>query len=255
MILVDVVRDPQFWAGIVQISLIDMVLSGDNAVVIALAARALAPAQQRRVVIWGAAAAVTMRIALTVVAVQMLQWPYLKSIGAVLLFWIAARLLVPQAGHGEVSSAKSMSSAIKTILMADLVMSLDNVIGVAAAAKGDLTLLIFGLALSIPIVVFGATILMRFMERWPIIITIGAALLGWVAAEMVVTDPAWGGAHSAAFSWLSLRIGAFELNWLQLLGATLVVVIGKTLARRAAVTTTHPPVDLAADDAHNHPHD
>lgn len=209
-----------------QIIGINIVLSGDNAVVIALAARSLPPQQQRQAIVWGSGAAVVMRIVLTIVAVELLRLPYLKLAGAVLLLWIAVKLLMPE--HEEEGTGKpisSLGSAVKTILIADLVMSLDNVIGVAAAAKGSLTLLIVGLAISIPLVIFGSTLLLKLMERWPIIITIGAALLGWVAGEMAVTDP-------LIKEWVDAN--AHYLHWIApAAGAVLVVVMGKAIAARA----------------------
>ncbi|MBI3042835.1 MAG: TerC family protein [Betaproteobacteria bacterium] len=215
-----------FWAGLWQIILINIVLSGDNAVVIALAARSLPPRQQKAAVFWGASAAVVMRIILTVIAVEMLKWPWLKLIGAVLLLWIAVKLLIPEDGDdGHIESSDNLFAAIKTILIADLVMSLDNVIGVAAAAKGSLTLLILGLAISIPLVVFGATMLMKLMERWPVIITIGAGLLGWVSGDMAATDPVVKGWVDANAAWLHWFAPAA--------GAVLVVILGKWLAARA----------------------
>jgi YjbE family integral membrane protein len=201
-----------FWVGLWQIILVNIVLSGDNAVVIALAARSLPPRQQKQAVFWGAGAAVIMRIVLTIIAVEMLKWPWLKLIGAALLLWIAVKLLLPEDGDGgDVESSDNLWSAIKTILIADLVMSLDNVIAVAAAAKGSLVLLVLGLAISIPLVIFGATMLMKVMDRFPIIITIGAGLLGWVSGDMAVTDPvvkAWVDANAAWLHWAAPAAGA-----------------------------------------------
>jgi YjbE family integral membrane protein len=201
-----------FWVGLWQIILVNIVLSGDNAVVIALAARSLPPRQQKLAVFWGAGAAVIMRIILTVIAVEMLKWPWLKLIGAALLLWIAVKLLLPEDGDGgDVESSDNLLAAIKTILIADLVMSLDNVIAVAAAAKGSLTLLVLGLAISIPLVIFGATMLMKVMDRFPIIITIGAGLLGWVSGDMAATDPvvkAWVDANAAWLHWAAPAAGA-----------------------------------------------
>jgi len=215
-----------FWVGLWQIILVNIVLSGDNAVVIALAARSLPPHQQSKAVMWGAGAAVAMRIVLTIIAVELLRWPWLKLIGAVLLLWIAVKLLLPEEGGSEgVDSSDNLWAAIKTILIADLVMSLDNVIAVAAAAKGSITLLVLGLAISIPLVIFGATMLMKLMDRWPIIITIGAALLGWVAGDMAVTDPVvkdWVDANAAWLHWAA-----------PVAGAVFVVAAGKWLAARA----------------------
>jgi YjbE family integral membrane protein len=226
----------QFWAGLWQIILINIVLSGDNAVVIALAARSLPARQQKQAVMWGAGAAVVMRIVLTIIAVEMLKWPWLKLIGAVLLLWIAVKLLMPEeGGEGDVNSSENLWAAIKTILIADLLMSLDNVIAVAAAARGSLSLLIIGLAISIPLVVFGATLLMKVMERWPIIITIGAALLGFVAGEMAATDPALDGWLRANFTYVEdhAMVGPVSLKVIcGIVGAILVVVVGKWLAGR-----------------------
>src|SRR5262245_2522848 len=221
----------QFWAGLWQIILINIVLSGDNAVVIALAARSLPPRQQTQAVIWGAGAAVVMRIILTIIAVEMRKWPWLKLIGAALL------LMPEEGGESDVNASENLWAAIKTILIADLVMSLDNVIAVAAAARGSLSLLILGLAISIPLVVFGATLLMKVMERWPIIITIGAALLGFVAGEMAATDPALDGWLRANFTYVEdvAMVGPVSLKALcGTIGAILVVVMGKWLAARAA---------------------
>ena len=176
--------------------------------------------------IWGAGAAVVLRIILTIIAVEMLKLPWLKLIGGVLLFWIAVKLLVPEDGGDDgVESSDNLWAAIKTILIADLVMSLDNVIAVAAAAKGSIVLLILGLAISIPLVIFGATMLMKLMERFPIIITIGAALIGWVAGEMLVTDPVVKGWVDANAAWLHWAAPAA--------GAVFVVAVGKWLAARA----------------------
>jgi YjbE family integral membrane protein len=213
-----------FWIGLWQIILVNIVLSGDNAVVIALAARSLPLHQQKQAIVWGAGAAVVMRIILTIIALEMLKWPWLKLIGAVLLLWIAIKLLVPEDEDGEdVESSSNLWTAIKTILIADLVMSLDNVIGVAAAAKGSILLLVIGLALSIPLVVFGATVLMKLMQRFPVIIVIGAALLGWVAGEMAATDPVvkdWVEANAAWLHWAAPAAGAL-----------FVVAVGKFIAR------------------------
>ncbi|MDH3288176.1 MAG: TerC family protein [Betaproteobacteria bacterium] len=235
----EIISDHQFWVGLGQIILINIVLSGDNAVVIALAARSLPPRQQKLAVLWGAGAAVVMRIILTVVAVELLRYPYLKIVGALLLVWIAIKLLMPEdGGEGDVESIANLWAAIKTILIADLVMSLDNVIAVAAAAKGSLLLLILGLAISIPLVIFGATLLMKVMDRWPIIITIGAGLLGWVAGEMIVTDPLikdWVDASAAYLHWLAPATGV-----------AFVVLLGKWLAARAEAAQPEV-VDLAVE--------
>jgi len=238
---------PEFWIALLQIIGINIVLSGDNAVVIALAARGLPAEQQKRAVAWGSAAAVAMRIVLTLVAVELLRMPYLKLVGAALLLWIAVQLLLPEeddGAHGQ--AATTMPAAIKTILLADLVMSLDNVIGVAAAAKGEIVLLIIGLSISIPLVIFASRVLLTLMDRFPIIIKLGAALLGWVAGEMAVTDP-------LSASWVDAR--APFLHWgAPLLGAVLVLVIGRWLAMRKvaarmAAVPAAAPVPVAAGEA------
>jgi YjbE family integral membrane protein len=181
-----------FWIALGQIMIANILLSGDNAVVIALAARSLPPKQQKQAIVIGSGAAIVMRIVLTLVAAQLLQLPWLKLIGAALLLYIGVTLLLPEEedgdGHGD--GKGSMAAAVRTILIADLVMSLDNVIAVAAAAKGDTTLLILGLAISIPLVIFGSTLLLKVIERFPLIVWGGAALLGYIAGEIALADPA-----------------------------------------------------------------
>ena len=226
-----------FWVGLAKIIGVNIVLSGDNAVVIALAARSLPPAQQKMAIRWGAGAAVVMRIVLTVFAVKLLTLPWLKIVGGLLLFWIGIKLLVPEDGEGDMDSSDNLMVAIRTILIADLVMSLDNVIAVAAAAGGSMTLLIIGLAVSIPLVVFGATLLVHVMERYPVIITIGAALIGFVAGEMLVTDPAikdWlAGAGVSYGEDGKPKVAGLSLEVIMgLLGAAVVVAWGTMLARR-----------------------
>jgi YjbE family integral membrane protein len=247
--MLEEVMSQAFWIGLAKIIGVNVILSGDNAVVIALAARALPPKQQKQAIFWGAGAAVVMRIVLTIFAVALLQLPWLKLIGAALLFWIGVKLLVPEGGGEDVDASDNLIAAIKTILIADLVMSLDNVIAVAAAAGGSYTLLILGLAISIPLVVFGATLLIRLMERWPIIITIGAALIGWVAGEMAVTDPAIEGWMRAHFEFVNNRpvLATVSLELIcGLVGAAFVVVLGMWLAKRkgAEVAAAHGEVRL-----------
>jgi YjbE family integral membrane protein len=226
-----------FWIPLLKIIWINIVLSGDNAVVIALAARSLPPRQQTLAVAWGSGAAVAMRIVLTLFAVAMLQLPYLKLIGTVLLLWIGVQLLLPEEGEENIDGHENLVAAIKTILVADLVMSLDNVIAVAAAAGDSITLLILGLAISIPLVIFGSTLLIKVMERFPIVIGVGAALIGFVAGEMVVSDPAlrdWMGAHFRLIEGRPALAGIHLETIVGLVGAALVVLIGKLLARRRA---------------------
>ena len=222
---------PEFWIGLLKIIWVNLLLSGDNAVVIALASRSLPPKQQKMAIFWGSGAAILLRIVLTIFAVALLALPYLKIVGGLALIWIGVQLLVPEDGEENVQSHSNLMTAIRTILVADLVMSLDNVLAVAAAADtapeaAKMPLLVLGLAISIPIVIFGSTIVLKIMERFPVIITLGAALLGWIAGEMVVTDPAVVGWVNANAQWLhSFRV-------LAILGAVLVVAIGMAIARR-----------------------
>ena len=223
--MMDFLLSPQqFWIPLLQIIGVNIVLSGDNAVVIALAARSLPPHQQNKAIAWGSGAAIAMRIVLTLFAVALLTLPYLKLIGAALLIWIGIQLLSPDDGDGDIESSDNLITAIKTILIADLVMSLDNVIGVAAAAKGSVLLLILGLAISIPMVIFGATMLLKLMERFPIIITIGGALLGYVAGEMAVGDP-------AIKDWVDANVPILH-QLAAIAGAVTVLVVGKILAKK-----------------------
>jgi YjbE family integral membrane protein len=206
---------PQFWLAGVEIIVINILLSGDNAVVIALACRNLPPNQQRWGVIWGAAGAVVLRIILTFFAVTLLDLPWLKIIGGVLLLWIGVKLIAEDngEGHTEVQASNQLFSAVRTVIVADLVMSLDNVIGVAAAAKGSLFLLVFGLVVSVPLVIAGSQIIMKLIERFPILVMAGGGLLGFVAGEMAVTDNAakgWIDAHAHWLHW-ALPVGCIVL--------------------------------------------
>jgi len=184
--------DPIFWAALGQIIVINMLLSGDNAIVIALAARSLPDRERKWAVVGGTAGAVLLRIIFTLIIVTLMQIPFLKLIGGLLLLWIAVKLLIPEAeeNHDDGKAPTTLFGAISTIIVADAVMSLDNVIGVAAVAKDNLALLILGLVISIPIVVVGSTIMIKLLTRFPILITLGGALLGWVGGDVAVTD-AW----------------------------------------------------------------
>ena len=186
---------PAFWAALLSIIVANILLSGDNAVVIALASRNLPANQQKKAIFWGSAAAIILRVILTITAVQLLSLPYLKIVGAILLVYIGVQLLADSDDEAEMDGHSNIWGAIRTILVADLVMSLDNVIAVAAAAqKGPeetrLALLIIGLGLSIPLIIFGSTMLLKVMDRFPVIITLGAGLLGLLAGGMLVEDPA-----------------------------------------------------------------
>ena len=222
--------EPGFWVALGKIVWVNILLSGDNAVVIALAARSLPEHQRRKAVFGGSAAAIVLRVGLTVFAVQLLQYPYLKIIGALLLFYIGVQLLVPEDGEEDgIKPTNQLWAAIRTILIADLVMSLDNVIAVAAAAdsgppESRLLLLIIGLGLSIPLIIFGSTLLLSVMEKYPVIITLGAALLGFVAGEMLVTD------HAVETFFHSA--GRASTTIVEIAGAFGVVLVGRWLAGR-----------------------
>src|SRR3954471_198922 len=222
-----------FWLGLLKIIGVNIILSGDNAVVIALAARSLPARQQKQAVLWGAGAAVVLRILLTIFAAALLSLPWLKLIGSLLLFWIGVKLLIPEDGEDNIQASEHLMTAIKTILIADLVMSLDNVIAVAAAAGGSYVLLILGLAISIPLVVFGATLLIKLMERFPVIITIGAGLIGWAAGEMLVADSAltgWFTSMGMQYKDGRPYLGAWNLELIAgIIGIVIVVALGKWL--------------------------
>jgi YjbE family integral membrane protein len=223
----DFLASADFWIGLVKIVWINIILSGDNAVVIALAARSLPPQQQKQAILWGSGAAVVLRIALTVVAAKLMALPYLQIVGGLLLLWIGVQLLGEEddGDEGETKEHGSLSAAVRTILIADLVMSLDNVIAVAAAAGGSMVLLILGLAISIPLVIFGSTLMIKLMERFPIIVVLGAGLIGWVGGETIVSDSALT-AFREANGWVHYAAAAA--------GAILVIAIGKALKARAS---------------------
>ncbi|MCK9689618.1 TerC family protein [Scleromatobacter humisilvae] len=222
----DILLTTDFWAALGSIILANVLLSGDNAVVIAMAARGLPPHQQKRAIVFGSAAAIVMRIVLTLIAVRMLGLPWLKLVGGLALLWIGAKLMSDEEEqHGQDAQPIGVGAAVRTILVADLVMSLDNVLAVAAAAQGNTLLLIIGLAVSIPLIVFGSTLILKVMERFPVIITAGAALLGWLAGEMMLTDP-------AIHHWFA-EVPESAVRIAGVIGAVLVVIVGKLLQWRA----------------------
>ncbi|XVJ71553.1 MAG: TerC family protein [Rhizobacter sp.] len=232
-----------FWLAVGQIIMIDILLGGDNAVVIALACRRL-PAKQRALgILWGTAGAIALRVILIFFALTLLAIPFLKIVGAILLVWIGVKLLAPDHddGHANIEGSDKLWSAVKTVIVADLVMSIDNVIAVAGAAEGaggdhKMPLVIFGLLVSIPIIVWGSQLVIKLMDRFPVVITIGGMLLGWIAGTMLVTDPAFADPQTmASFPKFMaddvIRYGA------GLAGALLVLAIGRwALARNP----THP---------------
>ena len=214
-----------FWIAVGQIILIDIVLSGDNAVVIALACRNLSPEQRKTGIFWGVAGAISLRVVLTVFAALVMNLPWLKMVGGLLLIWIAVKLMLPEDEEGhDIEASANLWGAVKTIVVADFVMSLDNVIGVAGAAQGSLVLLLFGLAVSIPLIVWSSQVILRWMERWPWIVLLGAGLLGYVAGQMIFTDPGIVGLLQPLPAWSAKAAGA--------IGALLVVIVGRWLEQR-----------------------
>jgi YjbE family integral membrane protein len=216
---------PQFWVAAFEIIVINILLSGDNAVVIALACRNLPVKQRKLGIFWGVIGAVVLRIILTFFAVQLLLLPYVQLIGAALLVWIGIKLVAEDDGDGpEVAASDRLLSAIKTVIIADLVMSLDNVIGVAAAAKGSLLLLVFGLVISIPLVVIGAQLIMKLIERLPWLVIAGGGLLGYLAGEIAMADTAikpWIDESAPSLHYVAPAVGIL-----------IVVAVGVWLMRR-----------------------
>ncbi len=216
---------PVFWFAVGQIILIDIVLSGDNAVVIALACRNLSPEQRSKGILWGVAGAVGLRVVLTAFAALVMGLPWLKLVGGLLLLWIAVKLMLPDDEDGmDIEASDHLWGAVRTIVVADLVMSLDNVIGVAGAAHGSLALLLFGLAFSIPLIVWSSQLILRWMERWPVIVLLGAGLLGYVAGQMIFSDAGVLGVLPPLAAWVPTLAGA--------VGALGVVGIGRWLEQR-----------------------
>ena len=223
---------PQFWVAILQIIAIDIVLGGDNAVVIALACRRLPEKQRNLGIFWGVFGAIGLRVLLVFFALNLLAVPFLKIVAALLLLWIGTKLLQPEPhGNGhKVDASTTLLGAIRTIIIADAVMSLDNVIAIAGAARGSIELVVFGLLVSVPIIVTGSKLVMKLMDRFPVTIAIGAGLLGWIAGDMSITD-------AVSKEWVNTN--AAYLHWLApACGALLVVVTGKWLAARAQAKST-----------------
>jgi YjbE family integral membrane protein len=217
---------PQFWVAAMQIVVINILLSGDNAVVIALACRNLPPKQRKLGIFWGVVGAVVLRVILTFFAVALLKLPYLQLVGAALLLWIGIKLIAEDdEGQHDIHAADRLWAAVKTVIVADLVMSIDNVIGVAGAAKGSLPLLIFGLVVSIPLVVLGAQLIMKLIERMPWLILAGGGLLGYLAGEIAISD-------TAVKPWIDAN--ATQLHYIApIAGIVIVVAVGWWLSRRA----------------------
>jgi YjbE family integral membrane protein len=235
--------DPETWMALVKIAIINVVLSGDNAVVIALACRSLPPRQQRNAFIVGTGGIVVLMTVLTAFAAWLMTLPWIQAIGSLLLLWIGVKLLLPEDGEGSVKDSSNFWDAVRTIVIADIVMSLDNVLGMAGAAKGHLGMLFVGLLITMPLILFGSALLMRLMERFPVFVTIGAGVLGYVAGDMAVGD-------LAVKDYVELH--AHYLDWLApIVGALFVVIAGKLLARRKSQPA---PDHAAAPAAEHHDH-
>ena len=224
-----------FWLAVGQIIMIDILLGGDNAVVIALACRSLPPAQRTKGIIWGTAGAIVLRVILIAFALSLLAVPYLKLVGGALLVWIGVKLLAPgdDDEHGNIQASDKLWGAVKTVIVADLVMSIDNVIAIAGAAQGagethQLPLVIFGLLVSIPIIVWGSQLVLKLMDRFPLIITLGGMLLGWIAGTMIHTDPGLTSYIPQDKTW---HYG------LGIAGALMVLLIGKVMTGRKPADT------------------
>ncbi|NYT84578.1 TerC family protein [Pollutimonas harenae] len=223
------------WAAVFQIVLIDILLGGDNAVVIALACRNLPRKQRMQGILWGTAGAIILRVALIAFALTLLSVPFLKIVGSVLLIWVGIKLLIPdEDAHGNVKGGTSIASAVKTIIVADFVMSLDNVIAIAGAAQGahpdhQIGLVAFGLIISIPIIIWGSTLVLKLIDRYPSVVTFGAALLGWIAGGMLITD-------IVIVEQFGEPSGAVKLA-AEVAGAVLIVVVGRWFAKRKRAAT------------------
>lgn len=229
----------QFLIALLQIVAIDIVLGGDNAVVIGLACRRLPEHQRKLGILWGMVGAIGLRVILIMFAVTLLAVPYLKIIGAILLLWIGVKLLLPEPDEGghHIEAGATLGAAIKTIVIADAVMSLDNVIAIAGAAGDSKFLIVFGLLLSIPIIMLGSQLVIKLMDRFPIVIVAGGGLLGWIAGGMLVSDVAtvdWFEANASAAKWIG-----------PVLSAIVVVVTGKLIASRQLARRPVALEDLA----------
>lgn len=222
---------PQFWLAGLEIIIINILLSGDNAVVIALACRNLPPKQRKMGIFWGVIGAIGLRVVLTFFAVQLLQLPWLQLAGAALLLWIGIKLIAEDdEGEHDIAASDKLFSAVKTIIIADLVMSIDNVIGVAGAAKGSLVLLIFGLVISIPLVVLGSQLIIKLIERFPWLVVAGGGLLGFIAGEIAIED-------AVVKPWITANLPALHYV-APALGVVIVVGVGMWLTRRHKAAAT-----------------
>jgi YjbE family integral membrane protein len=231
----EIILSAPFWIAVGQIIMIDILLGGDNAIVIALACRKLPPSLRVKGIIWGTAGAVILRVVLIFFALQLLAIPFLKLIGGVLLVWIGIKLLLPEEdnAHENIAGSERLWGAIKTVIVADLVMSVDNVIAIAGAAETaggqhTMPLVIFGLLVSIPIIVWGSQLVLKLMDRFPMVTVFGAMLLGWIAGTMAITDPVF------TNSDVMTQIPKFTVSPILkyaagIIGALLVLTLGKLI--------------------------
>jgi YjbE family integral membrane protein len=236
---------PLFWSGLAQIILVNIVLSGDNALVIALACRNLPKQRRKPAILIGSAGALALRVVFVLIVDQLLKIGFLKLAGGLLLLWIGIKLVEGEDGQGDGIGAGSLWAAVRTIVIADAVMGLDNAIAIGAAAKGDTVLIVVGLVVSIPLIIFGATLIMALLNRFPVIVVAGGGLLGWIAGEVLATDPAYAEALAAA---LPNAKTVFEVG-----GAIVAVAVGWLLQYRVRRRARTELIDLAADDADNSP--
>ena len=243
----DFLTHTPFWIALGQIIIIDILLGGDNAVVIALACRKLPPDLRRKGIIFGTAGAIILRVILIAFAMYLLALPFLKFVGAILLFWIGVKLWVPEDDdHGDIQGSDKLFAAIKTIIVADLVMSVDNVIAIAGAAQNSgehqMLLIVLGLLISIPIIVWGSQLVIKLMERFPMVITLGGMLLGWIAGGMLVSDPVF--ANTEKWTWMFKIDQGKTIHYAAAAaGALLVLALGKYFASKKTA-------ELPANNAH-----
>jgi len=233
---------PEIWTVLFKIAVINVVLSGDNAVVIALACRSLPRHQQKRAFIIGTGGIVVLMTVLTAFAAMLMSVPYVQLIGSILLVWIGIKLLMPEDEDGNVKDSSNFWEAVRTIIIADIVMSLDNVLGMAGAAKGHYSMLFLGLLITMPLILFGSAMLMKLMERFPVFITVGAGLLGYVAGDMAVGDV-------AVKQYVELHAHILDVA-APMVGALFVVMAGKMLARKKERETSANPVPGALEKSY-----
>ena len=227
----EMMGESTFWISVLQIIAIDILLGGDNAVVIALACRSLPEDLRKKGIFWGVVGAIGLRVVLIAFALQILDIPFLKLVGGLLLLWIGMKLLVGEDDDGhDVDGSAHLWGAVKTIIVADAVMSIDNVIAVAGASGGHMPLVVFGIVISIPIIVWGSQIVMKLMDRFPMVITLGGGLLGWIGGSMLVSDKGVSNIVGVLPAWSHQVAGA--------VGAALVVITGTVLAKRKAATVS-----------------